>query len=565
MKRTLLIAACGLLFAGAQAQTTDQPKWSGTVENAVTSADNLNLSAPTAVDNAGNVYVTGSFNQEFGFGASWLTNIANSAYLGKYDSNGNALWAVSLAGAATITAITTDEQNNVYIAGTLADAVVVGSTDGKNQTINGKPGEVEYQVSSFIAAYDADGKLKTTKVMWPETDTEIANSIDGFYLPDVGFPNISINHIAVTGNKLYASALYTGDVTVDNMTWEGAYNLTDFGLILDAVAGGVLSLDAATLENAGNIANITTTDMSLSTTNLVKGITVTAQPTNGEVYLGFICSDTLTYTKADGTSENLMFEVNSGENPEIEYAYVLSSIKDGTVSSRTFSTMMTASPSYMVLGDMKVAGDNLYITGSFQEELAFNNDLVAADACDLFAACLNKSTFEPQWTAQTGLAEAPADSTNYYSENYSTMTVNNGEVSVYGYTLRSVGNDSITSTYVYNFSNGEATSSEAPFVTGADLNGTTLAVLTADDEALTTTVNVYNVEEGDDGINGVTTLETQRVGNTFYFAEPTDVDVYDLQGRMLMQEKAATTLSIDNLNRGIYILSSGTATLKVSK
>ena len=63
----------------------------------------------------------------------------------------------------------------------------------------------------------------------------------------------------------------------------------------------------------------------------------------------------------------------------------------------------------------------------------------------------------------------------------------------------------------------------------------------------------------------MTALETQRVGNTFYFTEPTDVDVYDLQGRMLMQEKAATTLSIDNLNRGIYILSSGTATLKVSK
>ena len=71
-----------------------------------------------------------------------LDPIANSAYLAKYDAEGNVAWAVGLRGAATITAITTDEQNNVYVAGTLADAVEVGSTDGKTQTINGKAGEV---------------------------------------------------------------------------------------------------------------------------------------------------------------------------------------------------------------------------------------------------------------------------------------------------------------------------------------------------------------------------------------------------------------------------------------
>lgn len=558
MKRTLLIAACGLLFAGAQAQTADQPKWSGTVENAVTSADDLNLSAPTAIDNAGNVYVTGSFRQGFAFGNSWLEPVANSAYLGKYDANGNALWAVSLRGAATITAITTDEQNNVYIAGTLADAVVVGSTDGNNQDISGKPEELTNQVSSFIAAYDADGVLKATKVMW--SDLEANMTTEGEEPNYWGSPaSVRINHLAVAGSKLYSSLLYTGHMTIEDITWNGSY--ADYGgAYADITSASIFSVDAATLNGAETVANVVVTGQYTMSVDCAEDIAVT---TDGEdIYLCFVGGGNITYTKADGTSENLSFPSEAYGTP---HGYVVSSIKDGSISSASFATEVQAWTNYTEIGDIKVEGDNLYITGVFQEGLAFDNDVVAVDACDLFAACLNKDTFEPQWTAQTGLAEGNGV-TNYDYENYSAMAVNNGTVSVYGYTIHDQDNaQDVTSTYVYNFSNGEATSSEAPFVTGADLNGTTLAVLTADDEALTTTVNVYNVEEGDDGINGVTTLETQRVGNTFYFAEPTDVDVYDLQGRMLMQEKAATTLSIDNLNRGIYILSSGTATLKVSK
>ena len=230
MRRTLLIAACSLFLAGTQAFAADQQKWSKSVENTVSKWEELNLQAPTAVDNAGNTYATGAFTQPIVIGSAVLDPIANSAYLAKYDAEGNVAWAVGLRGAATITAITTDEQNNVYVAGTLADAVEVGSTDGKTQTINGKAGEVENQVSSFIAAYSAEGALKATKVIWTETDATVAEAIpNGSY---EGSPNIQINHLAVAGNKLYASALYTGDLTMDDMKWEGSY-LDLFGYYMD--------------------------------------------------------------------------------------------------------------------------------------------------------------------------------------------------------------------------------------------------------------------------------------------------------------------------------------------
>ena len=61
------------------------------------------------------------------------------------------------------------------------------------------------------------------------------------------------------------------------------------------------------------------------------------------------------------------------------------------------------------------------------------------------------------------------------------------------------------------------------------------------------------------------TLPAQRVGNTFYFAEPNDITVYDLQGRMLKQANHATSVSIDDLNQGIYILSNGKSTMKAQK
>ena len=76
---------------------------------------------------------------------------------------------------------------------------------------------------------------------------------------------------------------------------------------------------------------------------------------------------------------------------------------------------------------------------------------------------------------------------------------------------------------------------DAPLlVTGAATKGTTKALLSANITDFSTTLAAYTVSEVD-GINGVKALSAQRVGNTFYFAEPNDITVYDLQGRMLKQ------------------------------
>ena len=555
MKRTLLIAACSLFLAGTQAFAADQQKWSKSVENTVSKWEELNLQAPTAVDNAGNTYATGAFTQPIVIGSTVLDPIANSAYLAKYDAEGNVAWAVGLRGAATITAITTDEQNNVYVAGTLADAVEVGSTDGKTQTINGKAGEVENQVSSFIAAYSAEGALKATKVIWTETDATVAEAIpNGSY---EGSPNIQINHLAVEGNKLYASALYTGDLTMDDMKWEGSY-LDLFGYYMDYVSGGIFSVDKTTLSQTTSIANIVTTGLFTMGTSAVKSISLTTG--GNDIYMCFSASGNVTYNKADQTSEDFVF-------PESEEAsgYVVSSIKEGRINSKTFTTTITKSTAFGSVNDMKIEGENLYIAGCFQEALAFDNTLTAKDACDLYTVALNKNNFELQWAAQSNLNEGNGDAQHFY-ENFTAMTVNNGEVSLYGYVIQNQDNKkTITKSLAYTCSNSTTTSNDVPLlVTGAATNGTTKALLSANITDFSTTLAAYTVSGGD-GINGVKALSAQRVGNTFYFAEPNDITVYDLQGRMLKQANHATSVSIDDLNQGIYILSNGKSTMKAQK
>lgn len=555
MKRTLLIAACSLFLAGTQAFAADQQKWSKSVENTVSKWEELNLQAPTAVDNAGNTYATGAFTQPIVIGSTVLDPIANSAYLAKYDAEGNVAWAVGLRGAATITAITTDEQNNVYVAGTLADAVEVGSTDGKTQTINGKAGEVENQVSSFIAAYSAEGALKATKVIWTETDATVAEAIpNGSY---EGSPNIQINHLAVAGNKLYASALYTGDLTMDDMKWEGSY-LDLFGYYMDYVSGGIFSVDKTTLSQTTSIANIVTTGLFTMGTSAMKSISLTTG--GNDIYMCFSAIGNVTYNKADQTSEDFVF-------PESEEAsgYVVSSIKEGRINSKTFTTTITKSTAFGSVNDMKIEGENLYIAGCFQEALAFDNTLTAKDACDLYTVALNKNNFELQWAAQSNLNEGNGDAQHFY-ENFTAMTVNNGEVSLYGYVIQNQDNKkTITKSLAYTCSNSTTTSNDVPLlVTGAATNGTTKALLSANITDFSTTLAAYTVSGGD-GINGVKALSAQRVGNTFYFAEPNDITVYDLQGRMLKQANHATSVSIDDLNQGIYILSNGKSTMKAQK
>jgi hypothetical protein len=115
-----LVIALILLFSQVlMAQTTASLSWlkgiGGTTVNDVLNGMH--------VDGAGNVYIAGRIQDVVDLDpgpGSYTVDLNNEhGFFGKYNSNGNLIWASNLdgEGISEIMAITTDASGNVYIAG----------------------------------------------------------------------------------------------------------------------------------------------------------------------------------------------------------------------------------------------------------------------------------------------------------------------------------------------------------------------------------------------------------------------------------------------------------------
>ena len=82
------------------------------------SYSNANSVYGACLDLFGNIYLAGSFSTKTGFGSSVLNSSGTDAFIAKYDSGGNALWAQqSVNGNAQGNNVTCDATGNVYFTG----------------------------------------------------------------------------------------------------------------------------------------------------------------------------------------------------------------------------------------------------------------------------------------------------------------------------------------------------------------------------------------------------------------------------------------------------------------
>ncbi len=125
--------------------------WAGTLGGAyITDA---------AIDNSGNLYVTGNFSgtKDFdpGAGTVNITAAAQSPFFAKYDNNGNYLWAdaIQITGSGSYcygNSITVDASNNVYVTGSFSGT---GDFDPGSGVANLTTAGTDI----FFARYDANG------------------------------------------------------------------------------------------------------------------------------------------------------------------------------------------------------------------------------------------------------------------------------------------------------------------------------------------------------------------------------------------------------------------------
>lgn len=542
----------------------DAPTWTDYLTTTAEAKD-LTRAAAMAVDNEGNSIVTGSFTKDLEFADSYLEPVANSAFIAKYDKAGAKKWAAGLAGAATVTTVATDADGNVYAAGVFADQVAIKDASGKTKaTITGMADNVK-QVSGFIVKYDKQGAYVASKTILAENDAKIAA------LDEIGVlsPSFTAKKLVVDGNKLYLSASYKGNVALDGVTLQGKYACSDGWLYSDETTMCVLSFDAADLANASIVSVLGATEQ------LTNEATYNTEDVNfvindGKIYVAYVASGkdmTLTAAGKD-TKIETAYEASA-----TEHAYVLAAIDGDQVTTQVYHSVATDNSNTLnTIDEMAYQKGKLYLAGSFNQALPFDNTISYLGGCDAYAACLDAANLSKNWTVASAFDEGDA---KHKAEIISGMLVDEDEVTLVGW-VENTFDRTIEAPlgYQINTKTPAMQKGEQVLITSVAENGNYALYQTdnvkGSDEDNTTegtySYIFYNNAESS-GISKVladdNTIDWD--GNEVTLAKSADITVYTAAGAAVKSAKNVKSLSLADAAHGIYLVKVGKQALKIVK
>lgn len=542
----------------------EAPTWTDNLTT-TTEAKDLTRAAAMAVDNEGNSIVTGSFTKDLEFAASYLEPVANSAFIAKYDKAGAKKWAAGLAGAATVTTVATDADGNVYAAGVFADQVAIKDASGETKaTITGMADKVD-KVSGFIVKYDKQGAYVASKTIIAESDAEIA-ALD---MIGVLSPSFTAKKLVVDGNKLYLSASYKGNVALDGVTLQGKYACSEGWLYNDETTMCVLSFDAADLANASIVSVLGATE------RLTNEATYNTEDVNfaindGKIYVAYVASGkdmTLTAAGKD-TKIETAYEASA-----TEHAYVLAAIDGDQVTTQVYHSVATDNSNTLnTIDEMAYQKGKLYLAGSFNQALPFDNTISYLGGSDAYAACLDAESLSKNWAVASAFDEGDA---KHKAEIISGMLVDEDEVTLIGW-VENTKDRTIEAPlgYQINTKTPAMQKGEEVLITSVAENGNYALYQTdnvkGSDEDKTTegtySYIFYNNAESS-GISKVladdNTIDWD--GNEVTLAKSADITVYTAAGAAVKSVKNVKSLSLDNVANGIYLVKVGKQALKIVK
>lgn len=411
MKKTFLSLMLVAVSASAAFAATDYKQtWSASVASMESS--DLSFTGVTTVDASGNLIASSVFDKSLTLGSNTYEPIGKSSYIAKYDATGAMKWSVPMIGAATVTAMTTDAEGNLYAAGTFADEVEFGTTSGSPVVKAGAMIMGAYskmQDASFVATYTADGVLKNVVTFVPEALEAIA----AMAFPEPGDIFFRINSLAVDADKnLYGSAVYTGKTTVGNAVFESSYD--------DVWMGGFyfMHLKAASvfkISNAGDCSAVATlgyTGPQASMDNQYQVLSGTMTYADGNIFAAFSGSGPL---KLSTAADSKVFDI-----PETSFNYYLAQVNPSTGSLSQVATMPGAeasmgSSTYIV---KKVLADNAnYIVAGY-ENFAKTEGETTREGIQMFVTSVSKSEIA---TAAKSTVEVTDGAVNFYNVNAATV------------------------------------------------------------------------------------------------------------------------------------------------
>lgn len=569
MKKFTFSVMLALATIVANAEENAASTWTANLATTEQVADLQRGSAMT-IDNEGNAIVTGTYTKDIEFANSYLEPIATSAFIAKYDKAGNKKWAAGLKGAATITAVTNDAEGNVYAAGVFADKVEIlnGNGDSK-EIINGMDGKTA-QVSAFIVKYTKEGEYVASKVVIPKVDM-----VNDTYFGDVYF---TPNKIEANGDQILLSAQYTGKSTIDELTLKGQYcNKTDWFYMYDIPTLGVISM-SNDLNNATLVAQMAATE---NETYYGFGAESCNFATDGsKTYVAFVAYGNDLTLKSANDSKQITDLLNKieGEIGTFEHAFIVATIENGKiVATQIYHSKLDDNMSdakFNTIDHMTLYNGNIYLAGTFNETFPFDNTKAYVGGCDTYIASLKAADLSKNWALTSNYDEGDV---NKKAEVVTGMAVYNDEVQLTGWAEQTSGH--VVDTPLNFYIDTETVPSKMNVKAGTDaIFATSVAhndiytITQSDnkaDENPTEGVYTYNFyKDGEDtGVKQLTangnTISWNN--NTITLAKAADIELYTASGMLVKKASNASSMSLQNVAAGIYMVKAGKQTIKIVK
>lgn len=432
MKISTHLAAAMLLFTSITVSAQDL-KGSLDYSKAFTTSGYAQPSAPTAITSEGNVVVTSTV----------VAGASLQSFVGMADKDlpSAFIWKTTISGGrSVVTAIVPDAEGGVYVGGNFNQEITVGDF-----TLSGSTSSNYNKRNAFVAHIDKSGNVLAAKSIVTNVNGDLMAAFPSSYT-DNDKVYCNLTSMVVVGGKLYAALLFTDILkTTDGATsiTSPTYNLSSWGMGVGsstALAVAEISTDDMALtsfpyvyEGDGDYNDSSYWNMSVQSVQLAADDTnvyVAATPSGysgkGVAKLAGTQVGTTNFTySGGGVNGCLVAKINLTDFTYTQKAF------DATYKYTSFST-----PG---VGALQAKDGNLYIAGSFLNELPFDTSVKATGTAssswsgvtDMYVAQLNAEDLSVAKTFASGYDEFGVTSAD--EEKFASFAIDGNKVTVTGY------------------------------------------------------------------------------------------------------------------------------------
>ncbi len=362
-----------------------------------------------AVDGIGNVYLAGMYSSPtLSFDSITITNAGiENIFLAKYDPNGNALWAKSTGGSYHDWAysVAVDNSGNIYMTGVFQSPTIsFGSITLTNDDNTGNYTDL------FLAKYDTDGNVLWAKSAGGTSyDWAMSVSVDAsdkvlvsgyFYGPTLTFGSIDLTNVnAMYGDTFIAKYDESGNViwaksaggTFDDAVYSVAADSSGNIYMTGNFRSPTLTFGTTTLTNTGE------SDIFLAKYNADGDVLWAKSAIGSDSDIGnSVATDVIgnAYLTGHFYSPTITFETTTLTNAGSADIYLVKYDINGNL---LWAKSVGGTDNDGAVSVAMDAFDNAYITGWFRDICSFGsttliNDGGSFNGSDVFIAKLSSTT-----------------------------------------------------------------------------------------------------------------------------------------------------------------------------